>query len=267
MATMISSFDNTQLFIKVEIPADAKAIAVIVHGLCEHHGRYDYFVEKLHAAGIGTYRFDHRGHGRSEGERTHLNDFNELLDDTHVIVTKAIAENGDLPIFVIGHSMGGFTVSLYGAKYPNQRIRGFVMSGALVKDYAGLIAAVPLDLDPHMPLPNELGAGVCSVPEVVEWYGQDPYNSKTFTTGLCYSINKGIAWFDETVKNFTYPALMLHGELDGLVSTKDSQFLFEHVASKDKQIKIYGNLFHEIFNEYAKDEVIDDLLSWVLRRM
>ena len=51
---MISSFDGTQLYMKSETAADNKAIVVIVHGLCEHQGRYDYFVEKLHAAGYGT---------------------------------------------------------------------------------------------------------------------------------------------------------------------------------------------------------------------
>ena len=68
--SMITSFDGTKLYLKKETAADNKAVIVIVHGLCEHQGRYDYFAEKLHEAGIGTYRFDHRGHGRSEGEET-----------------------------------------------------------------------------------------------------------------------------------------------------------------------------------------------------
>lgn len=88
--SMITSFDGTKLYLKKETAADNKAVIVIVHGLCEHQGRYDYFAEKLHEAGIGTYRFDHRGHGRSEGEETFYSDFNELLDDTNVVVDMAI---------------------------------------------------------------------------------------------------------------------------------------------------------------------------------
>ena len=84
---------------------DCRAVAVIVHGLCEHQGRYDYFSGLFHKAGIGTYRFDHRGHGRSEGERTYYTDFNELLDDTNVVVDLAIAENPGVPGFLIGHSI------------------------------------------------------------------------------------------------------------------------------------------------------------------
>ena len=93
MGEMIPSYDNTKLYLNKETDMDCRAVAVIVHGLCEHQGRYDYFSGLFHKAGIGTYRFDHRGHGRSEGERTYYTDFNELLDDTNVVVDLAIAEN------------------------------------------------------------------------------------------------------------------------------------------------------------------------------
>lgn len=267
MGEMIVSYDGTKLYFVKEVPKTPKAAAVIVHGLCEHQGRYDYFAGKLHEAGIATYRFDHRGHGRSEGERTHYTDFNELLDDTNVIVEKAIAENPEIPVFLIGHSMGGFTVALYGAKYPDKKLRGIIASGALTKDNGGLITGVPKGMDVHTKLPNELGAGVCSVAEVVDWYGKDPYNAKTFTAGLCYALCGGLEWFGEKVKEFSYPVLMLHGEKDGLVSVQDTCDFFAAAASKDKQMKIYGGLFHEIFNEYCKDEVIGDVIQWIGRRL
>ena len=267
MGEMISSYDNTQLYLNREIPEGRKAVAVIVHGLCEHQGRYDYFADLFHKAGIGTYRFDHRGHGRSEGERTYYGDFNELLDDTNVIVDMAIDENPDVPVFLIGHSMGGFTVALYGAKYTGKKLRGLITSGALVKDNGGLITGVPKGLDPHEKLPNELGAGVCSVAEVVDWYGKDPYNTKTFTTGLCYAICGGLDWFSNHAKDFAYPVLMLHGEKDGLVSVQDTYDFFASASSEDKQMKIYGGLFHEIFNEYCRDEVIGDVIRWMENRV
>ena len=215
--SMITSFDGTKLYLKKETAADNKAVIVIVHGLCEHQGRYDYFAEKLHEVGIGTYRFDHRGHGRSEGEETFYSDFNELLDDTNVVVDMAIEENPDIPVFLLGHSMGGFTVSLYGAKYPDKKLRGIITSGALTADNGNLIRGVP----------------------------------------------GGIDWFKEKKAEFHYPVLMTHGEKDGLVSVQDTYDFFKEAGSKDKQMKIYGGLFHEILNEYCKDEVIGDMIRWM----
>ncbi|MEF9919395.1 MAG: alpha/beta hydrolase, partial [Eubacterium sp.] len=68
-------------------------------------------------------------------------------------------------------------------------------------------------------------------------------------------------------KTFDYPVLLLHGEKDALVSPKDTLDFFAEVPSKDKQMKIYGNACHEIFNEYIKDEVIADTIAWIEYRL
>lgn len=261
------TFDGTKLYLNQETTPEQKCVCVIVHGLAEHQGRYDYLAQRFHENKIGTYRFDHRGHGRSEGERTHYDDFNQLLDDVNVVVDMAIQQNPNRPVFLLGHSMGGYAVALYGAKYPEKKLRGLITSGAVARDNGHLLSGVPKGLDPHMQLPNQLGDGVCSVKEIVEWYGKDPYNCKTFTTGLCYALCDGVEWFSEHASQFAYPVLMMHGEKDGIVSVQDTYDFFKMVSSTDKQMKIYGNLFHEIFNEYCKDEVIDDTIHWIQNRI
>lgn len=265
--SMISSFDGTKLFLKKEISSDNRAVVVIVHGLCEHQGRYDYVAEKFNKAGIGTYRFDHRGHGRSEGKEAYLKDFNELLDDTNVVVDMAIRENQDIPVFLFGHSMGGFTVALYGIKYPDKKLRGIITSGAMTAGNGGIAEKIPFDLEPDTQIPNSMGDGVCSVREVVEQYVNDPYNKKSLCVGIFYEMAKGVEWFKGRRKEFLYPVLMLHGEKDGLVSVQDTYEFFQKAGAEDRQMKIYGGLFHEILNEYCRDEVIDDILAWVKRRI
>lgn len=264
---MVPSFDGMMLYMKKEIPEGCSAVVVIVHGLCEHQGRYDYLAEKFHEAGLGTYRFDHRGHGKSSGEDTFYADFNELLDDTNVFVDMAIAENPGLPVFLLGHSMGGFCVALYGVKYPDKELRGIVTSGALTRDNGRLISDLPGGMDVHTKLPNELGAGVCSVAAITEWYALDPLNKKTFTAGLCYALTRGVKWFSDRIGAFAYPVLMMHGEKDGLVSVRDTYDFFSMAASTDRQMKIYGGLLHEIFNEYCRDEVIGDAVRWIKDRV
>ncbi len=269
----VTTFDGTRLYLNPEVAADARAVCVIVHGLCEHQGRYDYMAQRLHEAGIGTYRFDHRGHGKSEGECAYLGDFNEILDDTNAIVELAIAENPGLPVFMFGHSMGGFTVALYGVKYPDKPLRGIICNGGLTADKAGFLDAVPNGLDPHVQLPNELGDGVCSVKEVRDWYMRDPLNRMSFAAGIAYAMKDGVKWFTGTpdapgVKSrFAYPCLLTHGEKDGLISYADTVEMFETVASTDKQMKIYGGCFHEVVNEWCRDEVIGDYVSWIENRI
>lgn len=262
----LKSFDGTKLFTETSLTGDIKAITILVHGLAEHSGRYKYLTDKLNGENFGVYKFDHRGHGKSEGQRAFYSDFNELLDDINFIVELAKEENPNLPLFLIGHSMGGFGVASFGVKYPN-KVDGIVISAGLTRDKKETLAAVPDDLDPHFEIPNELTDGVCSVEEVRIDYVNDPLNCKTFTAGLAQSVNKGVAWLKDKSKGFAYPVLLLHGSEDALVSYEDSLEFFSDISSQDKQVKLYGGLYHEIFNEYSKDEVIGDVLVWIKNRI
>ncbi|MGB4438924.1 MAG: lysophospholipase [Sedimentibacter sp.] len=262
----VSSFDQTQLYTKKDIPSNPKAIVLIVHGLCEHQGRYEYLAGKLIESGYGVYRFDHRGHGQSEGKKVFYNDFNELIDDVNEMVDFAKKENPSLPLFILGHSMGGFAVANFGIKYP-RKVNGFIMSGALTRNNIGLASDLPKDLPVDTYFPNELGSGVCSDPAVVEAYAQDPYVEKQISAGLFYEVFKGVEWCKENSSKFTDPVLMLHGCNDGLVSEKDSRDFFGDISSADKSLKIYPRLFHEIFNEPVKDEVIAEAISWLNKRV
>jgi alpha-beta hydrolase superfamily lysophospholipase len=264
METMFKSFDGTCLYLKKDVPARAKAVAVIVHGLAEHLGRYDYVTEKLLSRQIGVYRFDHRGHGKSEGKPVFYNDFNEMLDDVNGVVELAKAENPALPVFLIGHSMGGFAVTTFGIKYPN-KVKGIVASGALTRFNRQF--PMPQDLPVDAYFPNELADGVCSDPAVVKAYVEDPLVAKQVSFGLFYSLFKGVDWNKANSSQFVDPVLLLHGCNDGLVSEKDSRDFFGEIASQDKSLKIYPFLFHEIFNEPSKDEVIGDAIAWMEKRI
>jgi lysophospholipase len=260
------SYDGTELFLKSEAPEGAKAVVVIVHGLCEHQGRYDYAAEKLICAGYAVYRFDHRGHGRSKGKSVYYENFNEIADDVNEAVKIAASENPGTPLFVLGHSMGGYAVALFGTKYPG-RARGILLSGALTRYNLPVMGPLPMQGDPEQYFPNALGAGVCSDPAVVLAYEDDPYVRKEISVSLCNSIGGGIAWLKENPGGFRDPVIVMHGARDGIVSEKDSRDFFGEIASEDKGLLVFPNLFHEILNEPVKDDVIMHIVKWIGRRL
>ncbi|MBQ9721683.1 MAG: lysophospholipase, partial [Oscillospiraceae bacterium] len=239
----------------------------MAHGLGEHTGTFSYMAQKLNAAGIGTYQPDHRGHGRSDGERAHLDDFNQLLDDFHLTVSLAIEDNPNRPVFLYGHSMGGFTVSLYSVKYPNGSIRGVITSGAVVRENQGLFRSVEAGRDVHERIPNTLYYEICSVGERVDEFRADPLSTLFNTVGTAYEICRGDDWFESRMKDFAYPVFMTHGEDDCVVSAQDTYDFFKAVSSEDKQMKIYGKAHHAIFNEFCRDDVIGDYITWINNRL
>jgi transcriptional regulator with XRE-family HTH domain len=84
---------------------------------------------------------------------------------------------------------------------------------------------------------------------------------------LINSLGQGVAYLKAHPKEFTDPVLVLHGLNDGLVSNLDSREFFGEIASRDKSLRIYSGMCHEIFNEYDKDEPIGDLIGWLNRRL
>ncbi len=257
------TFDGTKLYGKTDAVDDPRAAIVIVHGLCEHQGRYDYLTMRLNAQGYSVYRFDHRGHGRSEGQKIYFSSFEEVAKDVDVVVERAFVENPMVPLYVIGHSMGGFAAGLYGTMFPG-KVDGYVLSGAWTRDNKGLTkAAVEAPADDLFYIPNELGDGVCSDPAVGRAYEADPYVEKKMSLGLFRAVNAGQNWMRENAEEFIDPVILLHGADDGLVDVSDSLEFFQEIGSADKSLRVYAGLLHEIFNEYDKDAVIEDALEWL----
>ncbi len=257
------TFDGIKLYGKTDAVDDPRAVIVIVHGLCEHQGRYDYLTMRLNAQGYSVYRFDHRGHGRSEGQKIYYSNFEEIAKDVDVVVERALVENPMAPIYVIGHSMGGYASALYGTMFPG-KVDGYVLSGAWTRDNKGLTkAAVEANAPDLVYIPNELGDGVCSDPAVGRAYEADPYVIKEMSLGLFRAVNAGQKWMKENAEQFVEPVILLHGADDALVDVTDSLQFFQEIGSTDKSMRIYAGLMHEIFNEYDKDAVIDDALEWL----
>jgi lysophospholipase len=261
-----TSFDGTELFAAQDVPTAPRALAVIVHGLCEHLGRYDYLTARLNAQGVAVFRFDHRGHGRSQGKAVYYADFNEIVDDVHAAVAEAQRELPDLPTYVIGHSMGGYAAALFGTKYPSQ-VAGIILSGALTRYNTPLMGELPIEAPAEMYVPNSLGDGVCSDPAVGLAYEADPLVGKEISIGLINSFVGGLAYLRDNAAQFVDPVLILHGANDGLVNELDSRQLFGDIGSTDKGLIIYAGLMHEIFNEIKKDDVVADVLRWLNQRL
>ena len=68
--------------------ADARYIAVVVHGYAEHIGRYAHVIERLLADGAVVYGLDHLGHGRSDGDRALIADGEHLTADLDLLVQR-----------------------------------------------------------------------------------------------------------------------------------------------------------------------------------
>lgn len=251
----------------------ARGVVVLAHGYAEHARRYDHVAQRFGEAGLIVYALDHRGHGRSGGKRVHLRDISEYTADFHTLVGIAATEHPDLPRIVIGHSMGGGVVFAYGAEHPGD-YTAMVLSGpavyaqSAVKPWLVTVAKLLGRVAPGVPVEQLDADAVSRDPEVVAAYKADPlvYQGK-----LPAGIARGLFSIGETMPQrasaITAPLLVVHGEKDTLIPVEGSRRLVERVGSRDVRLKVYPELFHEVFNEPERALVLDDVTSWIEVRL
>lgn len=257
--------DNKNLFVQKNLVENPRATIIIVHGLAEHQGRYDYVVSKLNEWEYSVYRFDNQGHGKSEGQRTYINSYRNFSDDVHEIVSLAKEQNCGEKVFVLGHSMGGMISTVYGIDYPNE-VDGIILSAGVTIDKSKLIESNK-DVDDDAVIPNGLGHLICTDKSVVDDYENDPLVCHVTLGKIYKECYKAVSYIKENMNQFEYPALILHGEDDKIVSCEDSNILYENISSADKTLKLYPSLYHEILNEFEKDKVLSDIHNWVEERI
>lgn len=249
------------------------AVLLLIHGLGEHSDRYAHVVQALVDIGVQVYALDHLGHGRSGGEREVVNSFQDLLQP--VARLRAIAEKNhpDLPLFVLGHSMGGLIATHHAIQHP-EGMAGLVLSGPAVlvspKVSAWTIAIGKL-LAIVAPKVGVLGvspAHICRDPAVVEAYVNDPLVFKGKTPArLAAELLKSMRALPSLRGRLRMPLLVMQGMKDRLVEPSGAAWLVDGASSKDKTLKEYDSLFHEIFNEPEKATVISDLVAWLRQRV
>jgi alpha-beta hydrolase superfamily lysophospholipase len=230
---------------------DAERLVVLVHGYGEHVGRYEHVAEALAARGAAVVGPDHVGHGRSEGERALIEDFEPVVDDLRAVVEDA---RGDLPVVMVGHSMGGLIATRYAQRH-REDLAGLVLSGPAIglgPVIEGWLAAPEPPSDPIDP------AVLSRDPAVGEAYGTDPlvYHGgwKRPTLEAFVAADAAIAagpGFGDL------PLLYLHGGDDQLVPVALARPIVERLAGPDSELRVIDGARHEVFNELGKEETIE----------
>lgn len=252
---------------------DPKAIILLVHGYAEHAGRYQYFAEHCVAKGYAVFAVDHWGHGRSDGTPGYVPAFSVYHDGVDQLIARAKQDFANLPVILVGHSMGGLICATY-LLSEQSRFLACVLSGPAIKaaeEPSAFLKAISSFLSRFFPKFGVLSLdpnGVSRDPQVVADYLADPlvYNGKMgarLAAEMLYNMTK----IQKHAGQISLPMLMLHGEKDSLAAAAGSRFLDSHINSIDKKLIIYPELFHEIFNEPEKDRVLNDMTEWLDKKL
>ena len=262
------------LFWRLWLPDEGtpRGRVLVAHGYAEHGGRYRHVGERLTAAGLSVVIPDHRGHGRSQGRPVSVVRFDDYVDDLHTVAAEVAAEWGEAPTVLLGHSMGGLIAVLYALRHAAE-LRGLALSApAVVRGEVSafsvaagrLVARVAPELGLlRLPLDK-----ISRDPAVTTAYMSDPWvHPRRVRARLGAEMLRAMDEVRSGLPGLTLPVLVMQGSEDRLVDPSAAEYVHSRVGSRDRTLRIYPGLYHEILNEPERDRVLDDLLRWLDRHL
>lgn len=251
-----------------------RAELLIVHGLAEYAGRYRGIATTLAERGISCFSYDQRGHGSRPGARTHVERFDDFVDDLNLAAESLRRRSQELPLFVWGHSMGSI-VTICTVLSARHRWRGAITtSNSLDVFRRGPNPLNPVfrlgsQLLPRIRIPLGLDARKISTDESVQRaYANDPLIPPSASLRLIVEFAAACEQCRHSAAQLTLPWLVVHGEADEIAPAQGSRVLFDELQSQDKQLVIYPGLRHEVHNERPAERAkfIDLISDWILQR-
>ena len=304
--TFLSTDGKTQLHGMRWEPegGSVRAVLQICHGVAEHIARYDAFARYLNGLGIAVVGHDHLGHGLSlpeGGTPVYFgegNTWNTVVDDIYVLHQRIRLWYPDVPLCIMGHSMGSFLTRTYLIRYPGTVKAAVIMGtgwqpkaviaggmavakavGAVVGENgtSDLVTNLAFGAYNKLFAPNRTSCDWLSADEGnVDAYMADPLCGADATVGLFRQMLSGIR-FNQKLSNLRQmdpriPVLFVAGEKDPVGDcgngVRRTYQEFRRAGVQDCTLKLYPGLRHEILNEKVQQQqIFEDIGQWLTSKL
>ena len=304
--TFLSTDGKTQLHGMRWEPegGSVRAVLQICHGVAEHIARYDAFARYLNGLGIAVVGHDHLGHGLSlpeGGTPVYFgagNTWNTVVDDIYVLHQRIRLWYPDVPLCIMGHSMGSFLTRTYLIRYPGTVKAAVIMGtgwqpkaviaggmavakavGAVVGENgtSDLVTNLAFGAYNKLFAPNRTSCDWLSADEDnVDTYMADPLCGADATVGLFRQMLLGIR-FNQKLSNLRQmdpriPVLFVAGEKDPVGDcgngVRRTYQEFRRAGVQDCTLKLYPGLRHEILNEKVQQQqIFEDIGQWLTSKL
>jgi alpha-beta hydrolase superfamily lysophospholipase len=253
--------------------ADApRAMVAIVHGLGEHCGRYAALAADLVRKRYTVVSLDLPGHGEAPGPRGDLASWGQLRDQ--IVPAMFTASRGlpgqpiDLPVILLGHSMGGVIALDYAIAHPRTLLAVVVSAPAIRTKmppwWKLALANVAKATTPAMGFPHGLDeSGISRDPEVMKARAADPLMHDRISPRLYFALNEAQQRVLREARKLQVPALLQQGAADRVVDPKGALEFTGAAPHGMARLITYSDAYHEIYNDLGRDRVIHDLVGWM----
>ena len=264
-----------EIFFQKWIADKAKAVIILVHGLGEHSGRYENLLKGFADKKVSIFAIDHRGHGKSDGKKGHIDSFMDYVYDLKLFLEFIKEENKGLPVIIYGHSLGGVIAAKYAMTYPDDLSMLVISSPGFapafkIPVWKSKTATFFSSRISSLTVPSGLKASdISHDKDVVAAYENDPLvHNKVSARFFVEFVRAG----QECLNNagsIKKPLLVFAGKDDHIADYKAAEKFFNAASSALKKMFLFEGLYHETINETPaeKEKVLNEVTGWILKNI
>jgi acylglycerol lipase len=250
-----------------------KCVLITLHGINSYSQPTGVIAKALAEAGCEVVAFDFRGHGKSQGIKGYLRDFELLITDTLDFVNEISKLYNNIPLFIMGGSLGGTVAINISLKVP-QKISGLILINPALginSSFEGCIRVFSTCLAsccPTLPIYKSDGSLTTKNENLRKYMRENPYyyNGKVRIGTSAAVLNA----LNDTRKRYNMiksNLLVIQGRDDNVVSLEKVQDFMKIINVDDKRLLMYPGLPHSIVFEEAIFDIAEQIKNWVIQRI
>jgi alpha-beta hydrolase superfamily lysophospholipase len=260
--------DGAELFYRTIEPLNApKAAVIIVHGHGDYSGGLNNISFALVQEGYIVYTFDLRGHGKSSGKRGFIKSWDEYRGDLHEFRKFVLKKQPKLPLYMIGHSMGGVIALDYAIDF-GSGISGIIAIAPAISyevtrfERLGITVMGKIKPDLSINKSRKFQFMTKNSALTAKFYS-DSLRHNTITPGLGRGLIQGVSRVVDQAHLIKLPFLLQYGLRDKITPPTKLGYFFNQVSSKDKQLVEYPAAKHRPFDGAEKEQFLNDMITWL----
>lgn len=269
----VTTPDGIRLAVREYLPdvVTTRRSLLVVHGACEHGGRYVEFSQAATDRGWRVLVPDHRGHGLSTGVRVHVGTFDEYVDDLRLLGRHFSLDPRQS--VVVGHSMGGLIVARL-LQSPGDRFAAccllspFLGQKIHVDRFTLLLGHILLRIWPSYRFRSRVrSVDISHDQDYLEQRKRDPLLQRSVTAGWFFAVQQAIQQVHADAARFQLPVLIMQGDQDHIIDPVATQEWFQIAGSTDKVLDMLPDHLHELLHEPDRTQTARRILDWLEQRV
>lgn len=274
--------NNNKLNILTHQMDNPEIILIHLHGLHstfqfisdepdEFYNRIKIFKKK----NIVSYALEFNGHGKSDGKKAYVDNFNNLIEDVNCLVNYVTKYyDNKLPIYLLGESMGGNVCIQYSNLYED-KIKGIILLSPLFGisnlPNSTIVNGILLlsYILPTVNLKAFYSRNTVTNEKYYEILSKNKYNfSQILTLTSIRECYNATLWIKENIKNFKTPVLLFHSKYDKTTEFESSKEFFSKCNNKNNEFISYNCNKHNLLvksdeKDFTPHLILHKILNWI----